>query len=276
MIHIVFQEADAAILTKSFDLDESLRGLVLLFRDDLAVGPIKDLHTEEGNSRREQWWKSVLENSTYDGFSQEYPINDEHTFSKLTAILKEDPQEEVWIWAAQNAHDVCGYFWLITQLKSFAGRIFILYLNNLPFINEKGHLFYPMNLFEIQPREFLKARKLARLVTPSEFEIDPDEWTRLSSEDKGVRILEGGKKLQQFGEDYFDKELLQFITMDWQKVHKIVHNFLSKKKPPTGEAFLLWRLRLMITAAVLDSQGDPKNPKDFEVKLKPGIEIAGN
>jgi hypothetical protein len=50
-------------------------------------------------------------------------------------------------------------------------------------------------LHEIQPKEFLKAKKLSRAVTLSEFEVDPDEWKRLSSENAMIRILEGGKKI---------------------------------------------------------------------------------
>lgn len=68
-----------------------------------------------------------------------------------------------------------------------------MYLNNLPFINEKGSIFYPDHIGNIPPRELVKAKKLARQVTVSEFEIDPDEWTRLQNEEKDVRILEGVK-----------------------------------------------------------------------------------
>ena len=66
---------------------------------------------------------------------------------------------------APNQHDVCGYYWLMNQLKEFEGRIYILSLNNLPFINDKGTIFYPRDLFEIPPKEFIKAKKLARPVT---------------------------------------------------------------------------------------------------------------
>ena len=72
-------------------------------------------------------------------------------------------------------------------------------LNNLPFINEKGNVFYPVSLSEIPAREFVKARKLARPVSAAEFETDPDEWTRLASENKNLRVLEGGKKIIQHG-----------------------------------------------------------------------------
>src|SRR5690606_14715802 len=105
----------------------------------------------------------------------------------------------------QNAHDVCGYYWLISQLQPYQGRVVVLYMNNLPFINEKGQIFYPSCLFEIQPKEFIKAKKLNRKVTLSEFEVDPDEWRKLCSENAMVRILEGGKKIVSREESFFDK-----------------------------------------------------------------------
>jgi Domain of unknown function (DUF1835)/Protein of unknown function len=271
MIHIVFQEADVHVMNRSFELDESFKGPVILFRDDYAVGPVKNIFSEEGRNARKTWWKNVLENGPYEELIENGQVDDEKEISGLREKLDADQEETVWIWAAQNAHDVSGYYWLISQLKDYAGRVYTLYLNNLPFINEKGHIFYPLNLFEIQPKEFLKAKKLARPVTSSEFEIDPDEWSRLCAEDKGVRILEGGKKLQQYSYDYYDQTLRRYLSPDWQKVHKVLHSFISKNRPATGDAYLLWRINLMITGGLLDQQGDPKNWKEFEVKLKAAV-----
>ena len=156
----------------------------------------------------------------------------------------------------------------MSQLKDFQGRIFTLYLNNLPFINEKGNIFYPVNLFNIPAKEFIKAKKLARPITASEFEIDPDDWTRLCNEDKGVRLLEDGKKLSQYDYDFYDEELKKFITVNWQTAHKIISSFLHKAPHKTGDAFLLWRLKLILASGVYDVQGELKKMKDFEIKQK--------
>ena len=268
MVHIVFQEADIAALQKSFALDETLQGDVIQVKDDFAVGPLQNIFSEEGRDARKQWWRTVLEGGDLDGKVDTGDIDDEKTVADLIDRLNNDKDEFVWIWAAQNKHDVSGYYWLVSQLKDFQGRIFILYLNNLPFINEKGNIFYPTNIFEIQPKEFLKAKKLARIITPSEFEVDPDEFLKLINEDKGVRLLEGGKKLVQQDYDYYDTELINFITPDWQKVNKLIHNFLTKAKETTGDMYILWRIKLMIAAGKIDAQGAIKNMKDFEVKLK--------
>jgi hypothetical protein len=267
-MHIVFQQQDISTLQKSFDLDESLRDEIIQIKDDYAVGPLKNIYSEEGIEERKQWWRNVLSEGDYDGHVDTGEVNDNTIVGDIKEKLSSDKEEKVWIWVASNKHDVSGYYWLMTQLKDFVGRIYILSLNNLPFINDKGNIFYPENLFEISPREFLKAKKLARPITSSEFEIDPDEWAKICNENKIVRILEGAKKLSQHDEDFYDKYILEFITVDWQKANKVIQQFLNKSKHTTGDMYLLWRLKELIANDLIDAQGEIKKMKDFEVKKK--------
>ena len=271
MIHIVFNEADTGVLNKAIELDETLQGKVVQIKDDYAVGPLANLYVGEGIDARKAWWAQVLAGGDYDGKAGDGSVDDYKTIAEVVGELRRNPEEILWIWAAQNKHDVSGYYWLLDYVKEFQGRVFILYLNNLPFISEKGNIFYPSWLHTIPPKEFLKAKKLARPITLSEFEVDPDEWTRLSEENKGVRILEGGKKLVQYDYDFYDADLKRYITKDWQKAGKIIAQFLSKNKHTTGDAYMLWRLKLIVTAGGYDIQGELKNMKDFEIKNKAGI-----
>jgi len=268
MIHIVFQEADITVLKEAIKLDESLQGEVVQAKDDFAVGPLKDIYTEEGMSLRKQWWRDVLADGDIDGKVDDGSVDDLKTVKELREKLGQDPDEIVWIWAAQNKHDVSGYYWLMSQLADYQGRIFILYLNNLPFFNEKGNIFYPENLYQIPPREFIKAKKLARPITPSEFEVDPDEWKKLTEQDKYVRLLEGGKKLVQHDVDFYDDELKKYISGEWQKANKIISAFYHKAKQTTGDMFLLWRLKQMLQSEDFEVQGNIKGMKDFEIRKK--------
>lgn len=268
MIHIVFNEEDVKVLQAAFELDETLSGEVLQVKDDFAVGPLADLYATEGRAARREWWRMVLAGGDYDGKVDTMPADDFDELSALADRMRQDEALKVWVWAAQNSHDVCGYYWLLPFMKEFQGKVYILYLNNLPFINEKGNIFYPTHLSQILPKEFLKARKLAREITPSEFEVDPDEWMKLCNENKEIRILEGGKKLIQHDSNFFDAELKKYIMPDWQKASKVIQHFLSKSKHTTGDAYLLWRLKEMIAAEQLDMQGKLEKMKDFEVKYK--------
>ncbi|MGN6164758.1 MAG: DUF3658 domain-containing protein [Flavisolibacter sp.] len=269
MIHIVFQEADINVLQKAIELDESLQGKIEIIRDDYAVGPVENIYEPEGYQQRRDWWKALLEISPYDTEQLMNMVDDRLTIHNLKKELDENAKEELWIWMGQNQHDVCGYYWLISQLQQYQGRVVVLYMNNLPFINEKGQIFFPTTLHEIQPKEFLKAKKLNRKITLSEFEVDPDEWRKLCTENEIVRILEGGKKIVSKGEDFYDKEILSSLTSEWQKGNKAMSAVLSKMKIKTGDVFLLWRMKKLAEEDKIEMHGDTaKGWKEFEVKLK--------
>ena len=269
MIHVVFQEVDIQVLQKAIELDESLQGRIEIIRDDYAVGPIENIYETEGYQLRRDWWKSLLELSPYNTDQLMTMVDDRLAVHNLKKDLDENPKEELWMWMAQNQHDVCGYYWLMPQLAAYQGRVVVLYMNNLPFINEKGQLFYPTNLHEIQPKEFLKAKKLNRKVTLSEFEVDPDEWRKLCAENAMVRILEGGKKIVSKEESFYDQDILLALTGEWQKGQKAMNNILGKMKTKTGDVFLLWRMKTLADANRIEINGDTsKGWKDFEVKLK--------
>jgi hypothetical protein len=274
MIHIVFNEPDAAVLGKAMELDESLQGPIQIVRDDYAVGPLTAIFTPEGIEARKNWWKTVLEGSEHEGTVEEGKVNDEKLVLELKEALANEDAEEIWIWAAQNKHDVCGYYWLVSQLSEFQGRIQILYLNNLPFINEKGNIFYPDWLSQIPSREFIKAKKLARPVTTSEFEVDADEWSKICAEGSMVRLLDGGKKILHKEVDYYDAELSKYIGPDAQKGSKIIHAMLNKSKETTGDAFLLWRLKQLASSDKYEVEGELKGMKDFEIKKRTAVEAA--
>ncbi len=266
MIHIVFEKASVGVLQKTIELDESLAGEIIEIKDDYAVGPIENIFEVEGYQQRRDWWKEIIKNSTYE--NQLDIVDDKLTIHQLIKNLTENEEETAWIWVAQNTHDVCGYYWLMSQLKDFQGRVEVLFLNNLPFINEKGLIFYPEYLHEIQPKEFIKAKKLARTITPSEFEIDPDEWKKLCAENNILRILEGGKKVVGKPSNYFDKQILEMISSEFQKLSKIIQQILSKSKLNISDTFIVFRIKEMINAEQLVMLGDwEKGWKEIEIKL---------
>ncbi len=268
MIHIVFQTADVEVLTKAMELDESLKGDIFEIKDEWGVGPLAGIETEEGWKAREDWWRELLQYSPY-GADTAGSFDDRQTVAAIKNRLAADDTEEAWIWMGQNQHDVTGYYWLMPQLREFQGRVMILYLNNLPFINEKGQLFYPWGVHEILPKEAIKAKRLSRPITLSEYEVDPDEWRKLSEENAMVRILEGGKKIVGKEVSFYDAEILKNITGDWQKASRVLNNTLNRMKIRTGDVFLAWRIRQLIQEERLDVNGDvTKGWKEFEIKQK--------
>lgn len=273
MIHIVFNESEVGLMKRVIEMDETLAGEVIQIKDDFAVGPLQGIDTEEGWQARLDWCRRLLQGSPY-GDSLVGSFDDRVTVAQLKTKLDENPEEELWIWMGQNQHDVTGYYWLMPQFRDYQGRVMVLYLNNLPFINEKGQIFYPSWLHEIQPKEFTKAKKLARPITLSEFEIDPDEWRKIVEENAVVRILEGGKKIVGKDETFYDNEILKNLTPEWQKATRVLTNTLHRMKIKTGDVFIMWRMKDLISRGRIEVMGDiNKGWKDFDVKL-PGTKQA--
>lgn len=269
MLHIVFQHADVHVLKEAMKLDDSLRGEVIEIKDEWGVGPLKNLDTDEGWQARENWWRELLVGSPY-GEKLAGTFDDRKTVNHIKGKLDAEPEMEAWIWMGQNQHDVTGYYWLMPQLKAYQGRIMILYLNNMPFINDKGQLFYPWAVHDILPKEAVKAKKLARPITLSEFEVDPDELKKLSEENATVRILEGGKKIVGKEETFYDSEILKNITTEWQKATRVLSNTLHRMKIKTGDVYLMWRMKQLINEGKIETMGNVQGGwKEFDVR-KPG------
>jgi hypothetical protein len=266
MLHIVFQQDDVQLLKEAIKLDESLAGDVFEIKDEWGVGPLKDLDTDEGWAARQNWWREMLVGSPY-GEKLVGTFDDRETVRSIKEKLDADETLEAWIWMGQNQHDVTGYYWLMPQLRSYQGRIMILYLNNLPFINEKGQLFYPWSVHDILPKEAVKAKKLARQITLSEFEVDPDEWKKISDESATVRVLEGGKKIVAKEDSFYDSEVLKNITTDWQKATRVLSNTLHRMKIKTGDVFVMWRMKQLISAGKIETMGNVDGSwKEFDVR----------
>ncbi|MEY3378032.1 MAG: DUF1835 domain-containing protein [Sediminibacterium sp.] len=269
MIHIVFNTADIAALEAAIALDESLAGKIIEIKDDYAVGPLLDIYETEGYQLRKNWWGNVLAHSPYT--DQLDIVDDRLTVHQLINALNHDENESIWIWMGQNAHDVCGYYWLMSQFKEYQGRIQVLYLNNLPFLNEKGQLFYPTYLSQIQPKEFIKAKKLARPITLSEFELDPDEWNKICTEQEVIKFLEGGKKIVNMDINFYDKEILSLLTKNAQKLPSALSNILAKMKVKTGDAFVVYRLKALADLGKIVFVGDwEKGWKDMVIQMPGG------
>ena len=132
MIHIVFNDPDVAVLQQAVDMDENLQGAIVQIKDDYAVGPLENIYVGEGIENRRQWWRDVLAGGDADGKADNGDVDDYKTVAELVGTMRRDENETIWIWAAQNKHDVSGYYWLLNYMKEFQGRVFILYLNNLP------------------------------------------------------------------------------------------------------------------------------------------------
>jgi hypothetical protein len=257
-IHLVVGNLAAQPLQEAVAQEESMQGEVVVLKDILNVGPLKTegLSFSEGRS---EFWKQVTA-------QQDLVVDDLERLMQVSSQLSNNPEDRVWFWMAPLAADIGAYFWLLHFLKKHQGRFYVVNVNGLPFLDNNGKLFYPDSISFLPLKEIIKARKLARVITPSEWETDGDEWTNLVQANAGIRIFEGGKKLSGHPLDHYDTLLLSAMNNQNQKAGKLVNQVLSKNKISTGDLFLHWRLRVMAEAGLLEIE---KNDLRLKGKTTP-------
>ncbi len=267
--HITVGDLAAAPLKEAIGLEASMQGEVFVLKDILHVGPILKDEGTTFSAMRSAFWQQVIVND-----KNPVEVNDMEKLLELSNEMFKEESIKAWVWMAPTPADVCAYFWMLKYLSKHMGRLYIVNIANLPFLDENGKVFYPKNISEIQPKELVKARRLARQVTPAEVEIDTEDWSRIMQENSGIRSFEGGKKLVSRSEEYYDDHLVSFCSQQFQKASRIIGQAINKFGIPTGDLYLGWRLRKMAEAGRLQLQGDiSKTLKDYDVKL-PGDATA--
>lgn len=265
--HIVTGDIAAAPLREAITNEPLMAGEVIVMKDVLSVGPLQKEEGQKFSELRSAFWQQVVNNE-----KTPVVVDDTERLSQVSIELSKNEEAKVWLWIAPWPADVCTYLWALKYMAPYAGRFYVVNIAGLPFLDENGKVFYPRSIGDIQPKELIKAKRLARPVTPAELEVDGEEWGRLVKENGGIRTHEGGKKIASKSETHYDNQLLSFCSQQYQKASKIVSQALSKFNIPTGDVYLGWRLRKLAEADKLNLQGDvTKMLKDFDVKLPSGL-----
>ena len=243
--HIVTGDIAAAPLREAITADSAMEGEVVIMKDVLSVGPLQKEEGQKFSEMRSAFWQQVAPNE-----KNPIQVDDLERLLETGNELSKNEDAKIWLWQAPGPADIATYHWSLKYLGKYIGRLYVV------------------NIGEIQPKELIKAKRLARLVTPSELETDAEEWRKLQAENAGIRIHEGGKRLISKSEEHYDNQLISFCSHQYQKASKIVNQAIARYNIPTGDIYLGWRLRKMTDAGRLELQGDiTKGLKDFDVKM---------
>jgi len=252
MIHIISGNEAAENLKAAFELDENLKGKVVVLQDELGIGPIAN-DAEGFGAVRTSFWQRL-------GAADDFESKDEKRIEKVIRKAKEKEQP-VCLWLAPNVTDVCAYYYLLTRFKDHPGMFHVINIDSLPFFNEKGAIFYPKNFSEVLPKEFVKTKRLLKEVSLADYETEWETWGQLQSENAMVRIHKGGKEIESAYETYFDNTLYFIINKEPQRGSKIVRQAIGKTDQAVNGLFLYSRLQQMVANEQIIC--DQENPKDL-------------
>lgn len=238
MIHLLVGSTQAKQFAEKSGIQDDENEEVIGFEDNLNHGPLKTekLSFSEGRTAYRQ---SLMPEQ------QPGSVTDLERLMLLSTELSNDPERKVCFWFAANADEVIVYYWLLHYLKKHQGRFFVINISGLPFINDQGKLFYPDLISDLPSKELIKAKKLMRNISVSEWESEGEEWKKLIEENASLRLLDGLKTISSAPLTYFDADLL---TNEAKKPNKILQLLKAQHKINSSlDAFLLWRINQLLS-----------------------------
>ncbi len=261
--HFVVGDLASEPLKEAVQTEASLRGEVVVLKDILHVGPLKKEEGQSFSTLRSAFWQQTMPQE-----KSPVAVDDMERLLDVSGSLYKDEEIQAWFWMAPSPADVCGYYWVLPYLSKHPGRFYVVNISGLPFLDEHGKLYYPKSISQILPKELIKARKLARQVTPSEMEVDGDEWAKLIEENAPVRTHEGGKKMLSRPDDFYDVHLLGSASPQFQNAAKVIRQSIGRSGIPTGDIWLAGRIRQLVLDGKLFVRGDLNKPaNEFEVRV---------
>ncbi|HRP90290.1 MAG TPA: DUF3658 domain-containing protein [Edaphocola sp.] len=235
-VHIVVGDEAANTLKEAFAIIDNFNDEIWTIKDVFNVGPLRSETLPFSQLRTEFWRKITLNDKLL--------VDDLEQLMQLSTRLSNNEVDNICFWMAGIPADICTYYWLLHFLKKHIGKFLIININGLPFLDEEGRLFYPESISQLPGKQVIKAMKLLRPLSPSEWETDGEEWKNLIKDrESEIRIISGVKQIIGKSIDYYDANLLGEITKNNQKINKVVGNAISKFKIKTGDLFLVWRLK---------------------------------
>lgn len=245
-VHIILGKDNATHLVDAFQLAEKEELRVLCIEDDFSYGPLRDPE-QPFSLLRHQFWQTLGHTEILD------PFHDLERIIELLNQCKEDESVQVVFWMNNKAAELLTYYFLLHYLKTLVGRLFVININGLPFLNDDLQLFYPVSFKDINAKGIIKALKLARPITASEFEADADEWKVYQNEGATLRRIKSGKQIISVELDGYDQSIIDAINTYPQKKWARIYIQLKPVSNKLEQLFFNSRLQSLINQNIIHS-----------------------
>lgn len=235
IIHISADPRNEGVLKSILNEEDQF----IILPDTMTDGPLYD---QEGLKKFDELRKEYIGSlCQHSGELYMAAKGNVETIMEASQMLTRQKTMSVIYWMGSNTIDVLGYFFVLHFLRSHYQHISVINIAGLPFLNEQMQLIFPTRVSELNQAEAQKALKLARNITPSEMEIDGEEWKAIRSTEGTVRILDGNKKIKTVAEDHFDT-LFKSLHKQGSKISKTVNTVVQKTQIDLHPAFIESRL----------------------------------
>ena len=180
-----------------------------------------------------------------------------------------DALKSIW-YSRKCANDYCGYLESLNYLKSNPELIRIVELSAVP-VKESLR---PVSVGGARPEFFVEAFPFHRSLSEGELEPDLVLWSKLKDENAPLRVM-SVEGLVSTDIDFFDNELLSFVSDEFQPLARVIGNVLCcvdyKKDIIQGNSDLFYfsRLRELSSQGKIEWRGSLNVMREAAIRLAP-------
>ena len=185
------------------------------------------------------WWHFSNKNEK-DKFRKELL----RKFNRIINAAKKG--ETIRLWHHDSPHSWCGYYFILSQIKTYNPTVISLYI---PHDESKNCFnFYNCWLDDFK-QNFLKA---AKVMTQDEIVEEASKWDKLVADNKPLRV-DSPNGIISVEEDYFDKFLIEHIPNGEFEMAALIGEALAEYK--ISDSFIQQRVRKLIDDGILEITG---------------------
>jgi hypothetical protein len=245
-VHVVFGNSALSRLRAFFKKErQNSTDVIFCFRDDLSIGPIAALETEQGNSNRVSYLKNIHLERNADSCMK---FCQSHIGISSINSFKFGKYDKVVIWHGSNIQEKLLLYLVSTLLPE--GNLYEAAITDAV----KQHGYVPIKLAECSTSSIATLIQNIAPIDSQKKEGYKQEWVKTSQSDKLVRILKEGS-IVEVDENYYDSYILSDCTEDYTPASQIVWNVMGRCGQSIADAFLKYRVKGLVTRKELNNKG---------------------
>ncbi|HLD55497.1 MAG TPA: DUF3658 domain-containing protein [Candidatus Nanoarchaeia archaeon] len=255
-IHVVFGNSASGNLRQFLRQNKNLNGEIIVFLDNLSIGPINDLSYK----KRIKFHEDILQgDEDVEEFAKQF--NDSANFKRLSKI-----NQIVYIWVGPNSFDELGFLKICNSSDLKMQEIFLIKFPKIKVKARNGKYYFANSLGELSSDKTNTLLKYKRKLSKEQIQFYSQLWEERSKDKYILRIRSSEFEFKSRKESYFDNKILNLCTQNYQSSAKIIGEILAKSKIKPDLRFLIWRIKELIKNNKLVPNGNISSIRDLKIK----------
>lgn len=228
---------------------------IILNQTHLDMGLINE--PEDSDYRRIASWRLVF---AYMNESDEELIEwSEHDSGWEMLHKAMESNDPLRIWYSEEPGELCGFYFLCTLLKDYAGEVYAVKAPERVWYEDKKEYRLVNSTGSLDPDNVGKAALNSVKLSSGEIGLYAEEWERLKEENAPLRAVISGRVVS-VNAGFYDPLIWNYVPESPIRVKDFFRN-AQCGMPYVSEGWLALRLQAMIGRGMIEVVQDNKNPE---------------